>query len=203
MTAPMPRAAQGFSISQATRYLCAAAHLDERFANDVLARTLYERHRAIASSPGVDLAPVVAHCLAARRRRTARDVVLAVLVVAIAVAATALPFRLALVLAFFCWFVVLTEMAIVRYDVIGERLSPNTSGSDWEPTTQRSADALRQVWAELEEQQRGNLTVYSGFSPFVGSGFEIGGWSFAINVRRGKESPSGTRATPLAPIPFS
>lgn len=31
-----------------------------------------------------------------------------------------------------------------------------------------------------------NLTVYSGFSPFVGAGVDLGGWSFAISVDKSK-----------------
>lgn len=32
-----------------------------------------------------------------------------------------------------------------------------------------------------------NLVVYSGYSPFVGSGLDIGGWSFVVDVDRGKK----------------
>ena len=33
-----------------------------------------------------------------------------------------------------------------------------------------------------------NLVVYSGFIPFVGSGYDMGGWSFPINIQKPKES---------------
>ena len=33
----------------------------------------------------------------------------------------------------------------------------------------------------------GNAVFYSGFSPFVGSGLDIGGWSFVIDIDKGKK----------------
>lgn len=51
---------------------------------------------------------------------------------------------------------------------------------------------------ELSGSQSGNVVVYSGFSPFVGAGRPIGGWSFAVNTAKGKEE-MGRR---LPPIPF-
>ncbi|MGN9778924.1 hypothetical protein ACTMS0_24650 [Micromonospora sp. H33] len=60
--------------SEATRYLCVAAHTDEAFADRVVAEVLDDDLRAVAPSVGFDLDPVLRHCLAARRRRRSRDV---------------------------------------------------------------------------------------------------------------------------------
>jgi len=59
--------------SNATRYLCAAAHLDPGFAEKVLDELVYQPHRAVAPSYGIDLGPIVRHCLAARRRLLRRS----------------------------------------------------------------------------------------------------------------------------------
>ena len=59
--------------TDATRYLCAAAHLDETFARAVLDEVLHQPHRAIAPSHGISLGPVIRHSLAARRRSLVRD----------------------------------------------------------------------------------------------------------------------------------
>ncbi|MEU4570370.1 hypothetical protein [Micromonospora sp. NPDC023956] len=64
--------------SDATRYLCVAAHTDDGFADRVLAEVLDDDLRAVAPSVGFDLDPVVRHCLAARRRRLRRDAALTV-----------------------------------------------------------------------------------------------------------------------------
>ena len=50
-----------------TRYLAAAAYLDETFRAEVLAQTMRQKHRFIAPSYGVDIGCVVRHCLASRR----------------------------------------------------------------------------------------------------------------------------------------
>ncbi|MFE0592960.1 hypothetical protein [Micromonospora echinospora] len=64
--------------SDATRYLCVAAHTDDVFTERVLTEVLDDDLRAVAPSVGFDLDPVVRHCLAARRRRRRRDVGLTV-----------------------------------------------------------------------------------------------------------------------------
>ncbi|MFW5691401.1 MAG: hypothetical protein ACOCXZ_02760 [Chloroflexota bacterium] len=45
-----------------------------------------------------------------------------------------------------------------------------------------------------------NLVVYSGFTPFIGAGYSLGGWSFVMNVLAGKEDMTGSR---LIPEPFA
>jgi hypothetical protein len=55
----------------ATRYLCALAHLDPVFARQVVEGVLADELGAVAPSPGVDLVPVVRHALAARRMHAA------------------------------------------------------------------------------------------------------------------------------------
>jgi hypothetical protein len=45
--------------------------------------------------------------------------------------------------------------------------------------------------------EQGNVTVYSGYWPFVGSGWDQGGWAFALNVSKGKRKlGNGARMTP-------
>ena len=36
----------------------------------------------------------------------------------------------------------------------------------------------------LQEAETGNTVIYSGFSPFVGSGENVGAWSFALDLRK-------------------
>ncbi|MGW1598883.1 hypothetical protein [Streptomyces sp. NPDC002343] len=56
-----------------TRYLCAAAYVDERFADRVVEDVLADEAGAVAPSPGVDLEAVARHCLAAQDLRHTRD----------------------------------------------------------------------------------------------------------------------------------
>jgi len=69
----------------ATRHLSAAAHVDERFADEIIEEFLAEPRRAVPPSPGVDPVVVLAEALSARRRRVVRDIVLLGLFIAFAV----------------------------------------------------------------------------------------------------------------------
>lgn len=67
-----------------TRYLCAAAHLDEEFCDAAIAEFLVEPVRAIPPSPGVDSAAVLREAVAAQTRRRIRDGLLLALLVVLA-----------------------------------------------------------------------------------------------------------------------
>lgn len=64
-------------MSNATRYLCAAAYLAPKFAITVLGELMGSR-RAVVPSRGIDLIPVVRHCYKARRQRLVRDILLTI-----------------------------------------------------------------------------------------------------------------------------
>jgi hypothetical protein len=70
-------AAGADATNAATRYLCVGAHLDQSFNDQVLSELFGQTHRAVAPSYGFDVGLVLAHCLAARRRRHGRDLLLA------------------------------------------------------------------------------------------------------------------------------
>lgn len=86
-------------LSNATRYLCAAAYLAPSFANTVISE-LVGSHRAVAPSRGIDLEPIIRHCLKARRLQLIRDVILCVLLF-LGLITAQLPLILLLVAAFF------------------------------------------------------------------------------------------------------
>src|SRR5205823_9210868 len=74
------RRAQRAAYSDATRYLCAAGELDEQFGNQVIDELFPQPKRSVAPSFGIDLVPIVKHCLRGRRRRAIRDFLLLLLV---------------------------------------------------------------------------------------------------------------------------
>jgi hypothetical protein len=214
-------------MSNATRYLCAAAYLDPSFTNGVI-REIVASHRAVIPSRGIDLVPVIRHCLKARRMRLTRDALLCgLLVFGVIVART--PLVLILVLTFLLGFlpgaqwerrsigvkaligvaialavillmiVILVEglfyalpyglaldagsaflglvyagviAAILYYHcyyrnrTLGEWLSPGTEP----PPFQQSSPRVENRLAEVNAAQYGNLTLYSGEDPFLGSG---------------------------------
>ncbi|HUC56981.1 MAG TPA: hypothetical protein VMA95_06245 [Streptosporangiaceae bacterium] len=68
-------------MSNDTRYLCAAAYLSPAFANQVI-RNVLAPHRAVVPSAGIDLGPILRHCLNARKLALVRDLALALLLIA-------------------------------------------------------------------------------------------------------------------------
>ncbi len=85
-------------LSNSTRYLCAAAYLNPDYANSVISE-LVASHRAVAPSLGIDLIPIIRHCLNARKAQLLRDVLLTVLLIAGLFLATA-PIIAILVISF-------------------------------------------------------------------------------------------------------
>ncbi|HEY3902550.1 MAG TPA: hypothetical protein VGM14_01420 [Streptosporangiaceae bacterium] len=68
-------------MSNATRYLCAAAYEDPVYTNTVI-RQLITTHRGVAPSQGIDLDPIMRNCLRARKMRLIRDTLFVVLLLA-------------------------------------------------------------------------------------------------------------------------
>jgi hypothetical protein len=75
----------------ATRYLCAAAHVDPEFARHAVRELLVDEHRLPVSHPELDLPTVLRHCIAARARRLYRDgAIVVILALAAAIAGWAI-----------------------------------------------------------------------------------------------------------------
>lgn len=183
--------------TEASRYLCAAAYMDRRFADRVVEKVLRERHRAVAPSYGVDLHAVVRHCLAARRRVFTRALALtAVLLGALPgfVALGASPSGALLRALLLAWGIVLVSRCLNRYEVLAGRLLRDRFDVRTAP---RGSARDEKLIGELERHQLANVTVYSGFSPFVGCGLDRGGWSFVVDIRKGKDDLTGRQRQPL------
>ncbi|MBR7834009.1 hypothetical protein KDL01_12085 [Actinospica durhamensis] len=71
----------GAADEDATRYLCTAAHMDERFGRALIRNLLVREDRQPAAARGVDLVTVARHAVAARTRRLYRDGAIAAVVV--------------------------------------------------------------------------------------------------------------------------
>jgi hypothetical protein len=186
--------------SEATRHLCVAMHLDGDLARRAMREVIDGDARAIAPSLGVDLGMVVRHCLIARHRQRVRDAVLLCLsalalvsVYALVVEQQAAAFRYLLLIVVAGWAVVAVERIVARHGVVARRLTRAEFARQPRPLLDAAEE--RKVRA-LERLEVGNVTPYGGFFPFVGSGKEVGGWSFALSVLRGSETIAGDRAVP-------
>jgi hypothetical protein len=172
--------------TETTRLMCAAAYLDGTFSQDVSEEILHEHHRAVQIPPGVDIAPVAKHCLAARRQKILRDVLLmADLVLAIVLLFAARSLLWPIVCFLIAWAIVLWDIWYATYHVVVRQLNALAFSPAAAP--QPSDPGLAQRIDELSQSQNGNVTVYSGFLPFAGAGSDLGGWSFVVDLRKGHD----------------
>jgi hypothetical protein len=171
--------------SDATRYLCAAVHLDSRIADQVISEILEQEYKAPPSSPDVDLVPVVLHAMAARVRHLVRDAILTVLIIAaVWFYVTVRPLQLLLALAL-AWVVVVGETLVATYGVVAHDLRAGHFRPDAVSLPNRPK--LQQRLEQIAAFGQGNVTVYSSYIPFVGSGFPVEAWSIALDRHRATE----------------
>jgi hypothetical protein len=172
--APQP----GMGGSEATRYLCAAAHLRCDFREWIRSNLLLEQHRAIAPSFGVDVRKVVSHSLWARRRARIRDLALTLVLLLGFLQFWRGGSPWALLLA---WPVVLIYL-VSTHAIVTLQLS--RSGFPAAPMPKSIPRRWSARLDRLDSEQTANVVVFSGYGPFVGSGASVGGWSLAVDVRR-------------------
>jgi hypothetical protein len=160
-----------------------------------------DRRRAAVPSVGIDPGVIMRHCLAARRRQNIRDaLVTAALLAALPLILglhTLAGLRAILVLLGLAVAIVLAEHFLVRYRIGVRQLSKATFDPAMLPSL---TGAEQRRLDELRDFECGSVSIYGTYSPFAGSGFLTGGWSFALNAERGKERFGDHER--LTPIPF-
>ncbi|WP_293903345.1 hypothetical protein [Phenylobacterium sp.] len=174
---------------ETTRYLCGAAYTDRTFRSAVLARSR-ETFRAKAPEVGVDVALVTGHCRRAERSKMVRDLVICApsAMVAVLVATRLGMGGLEVVPIGWIaagWLVATVVAAVEAFSLDGVMRRKLTREA-----FHRQAIAPAVASAE-------NVVVYSGFLPFVGAGSDLGGWSFAMDLERGKQGLASQTPQPF------
>jgi hypothetical protein len=258
-------AQRGGAPSNSTRYLCAAAYLNPAYTNKVISE-LVRSHRGVAPSLGIDLIPIIRHCLSARNAQLLRDVLLTVLLIAGLYLVT-VPVIAILIISFCLSFLpgidwerrslgikvlagvgiaavlvaiivfyglgsvfngvnggsspslgplatgpatlvaVLGFLALIGAVLVGYSYSMYQTFSDWlgpganAGRFDRASDDVESRIAEVAAAQRGNMTVYGGNNPFIGTGPHLlnEDWSIAIELDRASgPGTDGSRAAHTA-----
>ncbi|HEY1620266.1 MAG TPA: hypothetical protein VGG25_21765 [Streptosporangiaceae bacterium] len=183
------------SRSAATRYLCAAVALSPSVRRQALEGILEEEHRAVVTTPGVDLVTVMKYALAARRREVIRDTILLIdlllLVILTIVVHSGILFLVLLVAA---WVTVGVERYANSYGA-ARALRPETFDPGKAPEPASNSYAGRQLVRIAAASASGNVTLYSRFPPFVGYGTVTSSWSFTVDVTKPQDGDN--------PRPFS
>jgi len=198
-------AAQGGSApTAATRYLAAGAYLDATFRAQVLS-LMDDEYRARAPEPGIDPECVVRHCRTALARKAWRDALLCAplaymhwtlfpLLPLLSINPDYIPVALAAY-----WLPIVATWFAASGIVFGESflteiltLTYRLSARDFEQP---------QPVPQNAQLDTANVVAYGAFSPFVGSGYDLAGWSFAVNLEQrmpGRETaPDAFQVTEL------
>ena len=180
--------------SDTTRYLSAAAYRDEGFRYRVIGEVVDERYRAIGPSYGIDLANIARHCLIANRMDVMRDISLIVLLfftVLLGLTESVFPLIPDTVLPLLAaWFVVFLRSRRTESIVVSNFTKATyVSESSNLPFAGKLNSYLESRLTDIAAGQSGNVVVYSDsrFSPFVGAGLDVPGWSFTVRIDKGKE----------------
>jgi len=184
---PARARAAGGRRSEATRYLLAAAHSDWRFRNQFLSRVeVDERLHAPSPETGVDRGLVIQECRKVRRQKTIRNALLLLAWVPL----IGSGFLADLVAYPEFWNLVVEEYlgAITLAVIIAAAVVFGERTIDYVLAKRRLSPAgFAALPPSARPAEEGNVIAYSGFSPFVGAGQNLGGWSFAVNLARAKD----------------
>jgi len=177
----------GSVTNETTRFLCASAViLGNTFCKQVLSH-LRHKHWATAPEVGLDIETIAHVCNFMEKRELRYRIWLAVLgilyLLFLPVLLLALLLALAIsVLWFYKWY---EERFVLTQYFTRERFG--------------SAEFLQKFRIKLDHdiangmpKDDQNLLVYQGFSPFVGAGIDLGGWSFAIDISKPKGQADAT-----------
>jgi len=163
-----------------TRYMCAAVFLDRQYATSLIRDIAAEPHLGVAPAPGCDVPVVLRYAYEANARRHARDLVLAAEFLVLCVGLL-LGSGLTLFLMFLLgWLTTLVFAFTTHYGERLQRLRPDR----FDPARAPAAPnvSVERRLRRIDEYAHGNLTVYSGFSPFTGYGRELDSWSLTFDV---------------------
>ncbi len=192
-----------------TRMLCSTVHLKGAFADHVLDNLVDPTHRAMAPNWNIDTPTLVRHAQQARNRRKQRDsqllMVFFILLVAeilglglvatgrLSIALYALlaigTFVAAYAAAF--WFV-WQHYSLIH---ISSLAAIGIKGADLK--AEEPEPLPREIEESLAAADQANAILFSGPSPFIGSGELLDRWTITVDIRTGAKRPDGTREEPI------
>src|SRR4051794_13402461 len=181
-----------------TRLLCAATHLHASFADYVNGQLLTVSYSAICPSWGVDHVAVARHATLSRARRLERDRKLvrttygtAALAFLVFVLAALGP--LTFVAAVFLEIVVLVTAVVVAWLLVFEHYRAARTDAmalvDGAPPRDTAPPLAPEVEERLDQLRDGNVVVFSGSTPFIGSGVYLDDWTITLDISDGPADP--------------
>ena len=191
-----------------TRMLCSTVHLKGAFADHVLDNLVDPTHRAMAPNWNIDTPTLVRHAQQARNRRMQRDTQLLWVflflvvseIVALGLFATGrVSIGLFALLALSVWVAAYcASFATVwaHYSLIHQSsiAAIGIKGADLKAEEPAPLDP--EIEEALAAADQANAILFSGPSPFIGSGELLDRWTVTVDVSTGTKRADGTREVP-------
>ncbi|WP_207510975.1 hypothetical protein [Longitalea luteola] len=174
-----------------TRQLCASTYLTPDLSDKII-NFVKNPYKAIVHPPGIDPVVLLNHALNARRQQRQFYAILFFPALACVICAILTELSIA-----FIFFIIIYVAVIVRHFVNKQFIKEHFLSGNFKYDFSYEG-AGRELVAQLQENTTKNVVYYSGYSPFVGCGYEIGGWSFVIDIDKGKTELGHTET----PKPF-
>ena len=174
--------------TETTRYLCAAAYSNEEFCEHVINQTLNEERQALAPCYGFDLPTVLKHCMIARSEKNKRDIKLTLLFI-FAILCSLIDGFWGVFLLSLLFIIVISIIYQERWRIRHFLIKNNFSKISFNPDLNIPKNyVFNQKLEQIEKEQNKKIVVYGRYLPFVGCGYEIGGWTLALDISKAKEN---------------
>ncbi|MFF4738472.1 zinc ribbon domain-containing protein [Streptomyces sp. NPDC001262] len=161
--------------------MCAAAYLDRLYAERLIKQVAAEPHLGVAAAPACDVPVVLRHAYLANARRHQRDLLLtALLALTLAFYFGVQNAGIALLVLFAAWVTVLSFEFSTQYGSHLQSLRPHRFDPAAAPPPPNSGITTR--LHQISAYANGNVTTYSGYSPFTGYGIPLDSWSLTFDV---------------------
>ena len=174
-----------------TRQVAASVYFNSRLADKII-DLLKNPYNAIVKGAGIDELTLLKHALNARHKEQVFHWWL-FLPSVIFILSSFVFFQPVIAIIIFLGILTAT---IVRDKTAKNFIKQNFLKENFNTDFQYTGPEKKLV-DQLEKKTCKNAVYYSGYSPFVGSGYEYGGWSFVVDIDKGK-SEMGSVATPKA-----
>lgn len=164
---------------------------------DTIYQFVKDPYHAVIDSYGLDIAEVLKHTFNSRKKEKSYFQLLFLpsilfwLFLIISIFSEMGVFFLLGVIAFIVAYIIVLVRDINTKKFLKQNFSKNSYNSNFN----YDEDSAHYI-SNYISRTNGNAIFYSGFSPFVGSGFNIGGWSLVVDIDKGK-CVMGTKSTPF------
>lgn len=199
--AAMSNAYGGTSMSkdETTRLLCASAWTSGRGFRKKVLESLEDPHIAAAPEVGVDINLVARVCKHVAQRDSRYDWLFLLIGAVTLIVILSVNPTLGIILGVAASTVLYLQKSLKERDILQRFFQRGKF--DAAAIRERFASPIEPHLSARFPWQDQNLIVYSGFTPFIGAGINLGGWSFTVNLDKPPEpglDDDGVRT----PLPF-